>query len=92
MVTHFDWVGLAGLAPVLNSMAMLIAMGGAWLLLATRWRQLLAVSTQSPVVGTRPAIDYGRQRATQRINRFFYGFGFASLALAWLLSTLLAFV
>lgn len=92
---QFVGAGLASLAPVLNTMAMIIGIGGAWLLLATRWRELLAANTQRPSRVGGPADDATRSQAaqrlaTQRINRFFYGFGFASLALAWLLSTQLA--
>ncbi|WP_241729854.1 hypothetical protein [Pseudomonas sp. SST3] len=88
MSLSIDLSGLASFGPVLNSMALLIALGGAWLLLATRWRQQLASQSAHPI-GTRgPVVELIGAAATQRIDRFFYGFGFSSLGLAWLLSSL----
>jgi hypothetical protein len=83
-----DFSGLASLGPVLNSMALLIALGGAWLLLATRWRQQLASQSAHPASTRGPIVEVVGAAATQRIDRFFYGFGFSSLGLAWLLSAL----
>jgi len=85
---QFDVSGLASLALLLNSMALLIAVGGAWLLLATRWRQQLAVNTSYLAGSSAQAVEQVRTLATQRIDRFFYCFGFSSLGLAWLLSSL----
>jgi len=79
--------GLVGLGPLLNSMALLIALGGAWLLLATRWRQQLA-SQLAPVDRREARFGQAYAMATQRIDRCFYGIGFSSLAIAWLLSSL----
>lgn len=76
---------LAVLAPLLNSMALLIAVGGAWLLLATRWRQRLALEA-ARLTAIQSAGGQLRVAATQRIDHFFYGFGLGSLALACLLS------
>lgn len=84
MFLQISVAGLASLCPLLNSMALLIALGGAWLLLATRWRQQLA----SQLTAARREASGGRvSTATQRVDRFFYGFGFSSLAIAWLLSS-----
>lgn len=84
LLLNIDFSRLAVMAPLLNSMALLIAVCGAWLLLATRWRQRLAfeaarLAIQSP--GGQVSAT-----ATQRIDRFFHGFGLGSLALACLLS------
>lgn len=87
MFLQFDVAGLANLASVLNAMALLMALSGAWLLLATRWRQQLAAKVLRPADTACPAINLSRAQADVRINRFFYRVGFASLALAWLLST-----
>jgi hypothetical protein len=88
LLLNIDFSGLSSLATVLNSMALLIALSGGWLLLATRWRQQLAANS-APLASVSPstARPIGAAR-TQRIDSFFYGFGFSSLALAWLLSEL----
>ena len=89
MSLQIDLSGLASLALLLNSLALLIALGGAWLLLATRWRQQrLATDALSLAEARMPAIEEAGALATQRIDRFFYCFGFGSLGLAWLLSSL----
>lgn len=80
-----DVSGLSSLAFPLNTMAMLIALGGAWLLLATQWRQRLARSAVS-LPGARPAWVTGARLANRSVDRFFYTFGFISLGFAWLLS------
>lgn len=86
MLLNIDFSGLSSLATLLNSMALLIALGGGWLLLATRWRRQLA-ATAASLAGVNPsAVRQLSAAGTQRIDRFFYGFGFSSLALAWLLS------
>lgn len=88
MTLNIDFSGLSSFAALLNSMALLIAVSGAWLLVATRWRQQLTAGAaplaDSSVSGVGPVIAPG----TQRIDRFFYGFGFSSLGLAWLLSSI----
>lgn len=85
MLLKTDVSQLAVLAPLLNSMALLIAMCGAWLLLATRWRQRLALNA-ARLAAIPPAGGQVGAAATQRIDRFFHGFGLGSLALACLLS------
>jgi hypothetical protein len=85
---QIDVSGLASLALLLNSMALLIAASGAWLLLATRWRQQLAVDPSYLAGASMQTVERARALATQRIDRFFYCFGFSSLGLAWLLSSL----
>ena len=85
MLLNIDISQLAVLATLLNSMALLIAMCGAWLLLATRWRQRLALDA-ARLAAMHPAGGQVDAAATQRIDRFFHGFGLGSLALACLLS------
>ena len=68
----------------LNCLAFFFAVAGAWLWLATRYRQQAAVSTlafnaQSNAVSL-------ADEATQRLNRFFYQFGCLCMACALLLS------
>jgi hypothetical protein len=79
---------LANVASLLNSMALLIALSGSWLLLATRWRRQFAGHT-GQLAGSRTTTGRSSNgTATQRIDRFFYGFGLGSLGLAGLLSSL----
>lgn len=85
---QIDLSGLASLALLLNSMALLIAISGAWLLLATRWRRQLATHSLRLAGARVSAAEPLRAQATQRVDRFFYCFGFCSLGLAWLLSSL----
>ncbi len=83
-----DFPGLASVAFMLNSMALLIALCGSWLLLATRWRRQLAGPTGQLAESQ---VGMGRSRdgaAIQPIDKFFYAFGLGSLVLAWLLSSL----
>ena len=87
MVLNIDVSGLTGLAFPLNSMAMLIALAGAWLLLATRWRHQLATGAAA-LANARAEAGSNVLPANRRLERFFYGFGFASLGLACLLSWL----
>jgi len=87
LLVNVDLSGLSAVAPLLNAMALLIALAGAWLLLATRWRRQLAASVV-PMNCRYPALAPARAASTRRLDRFFYAFGFASLALAWLLSSL----
>ncbi|MBP8184950.1 MAG: hypothetical protein KAX95_03625 [Pseudomonas sp.] len=68
----------------LNCLALFFAVVGAWLLLATRYRQqaaggALAFNAQSNAVSV-------ADEATQRLNKFFYQFGYTCLASALLLS------
>lgn len=82
--------GLASVAFLLNSMALLIALCASWLLVATRWRRQLAGHAEQ-MAGSGGQGGIGRSlngSATQRIDRFFYAFGLGSLSLACLLSSL----
>ena len=69
----------------LNLLALFFACAGAWLLLATRWRELAAVGSLA-VGRDGNAMAALVDDATQRLNRFFYQFGFACMAVALLLS------
>lgn len=84
----FDYSTLARVAPLINSLALLIALSGGWLLLATRWRRQLSNAATSLAGSRIPAVEQGGVAATRRLDRFFYGFGFSSLGLACLLSSL----
>ncbi|WP_437421049.1 hypothetical protein [Stutzerimonas chloritidismutans] len=87
MSLQIDMSGLASLAWLLNSMALLIALAGSWLLVATRWRRQLS-GARLHLAESRVETSTDPQRlGTGRVDRFFYAFGFASLGLAWLLST-----
>lgn len=87
MLQNVDFSGLANLASLLNSMALLIALCGSWLLLATRWRRQLS-GHSAQLAESEAGIGRLPGGATARIDRFFYGFGFGSLGLACLLSSL----
>jgi hypothetical protein len=75
-------------SQVLNGLALFFAFAGSWLLLATRLREQRAVahlaadSELDEIDGETSLLD----EPTQRINRFFYGFGGATLGAALLLS------
>lgn len=71
-------------AQSLNGLALFFAAAGGWLLVATRYRQQRALArllVQSECVEGKVTAGFA-ETATQRVNRFFYCFGFASLALA----------
>ncbi len=88
LLLNIGFSGLASVASLLNSMALLIALCGSWLLWATRWRRQLA-GHLGQLAGNQGAIDRSLNgAANQRIDRFFYGFGLGSLVLACLLSAL----
>lgn len=91
MLLNIDVSGLERVAFLLNSMALMIALCASWLLVATRWRRQLAAHAE-PVAesGGQDGIDRSPTGApaTQRIDRFFYGFGLGGLSLACLLSSL----
>ncbi len=77
-------------ANLINGLALLFACPGAWLLHATRRREQRAQANLAMQSESR-AIDQpllALDSATQRINRFFYRFGFACLGLALLISWL----
>lgn len=69
----------------LNVLAMFFACAGAWLLLATRQRELRA---EAQVNGSSDGHGEAVLDAepTLRLNRFFYQFGFACLVIALVLS------
>jgi len=70
----------------LNGVALFFALSGSWLLLATRIREQRAVTR---LVGDNDAeATCLLDEPVQRINRFFYRFGYATLGLASLLSWL----
>ncbi|WLG96744.1 hypothetical protein [Pseudomonas sp. FP198] len=74
-------------AKLINLLALLFACPGSWVLHATRRRELRARACLAE------RSSEGNERfealldlATQRMNRFFYRFGFACLGLALLMS------
>jgi hypothetical protein len=75
-------------AQVVNALALFFAVAGSWLLLATRLREQRAVahlaadSELEEIDEETSLLD----EPTQRINRFFYGFGGCTLGMALLLS------
>jgi hypothetical protein len=75
-------------ARCINLLALFFACAGAWLLLATRQREQVAVG--SLALGGANAVTAPQEQLTQRLNRFFYQFGFScmagSLLLSWLSS------
>ncbi|WP_313025002.1 hypothetical protein [Pseudomonas lopnurensis] len=66
---------------LLHGVALLCALCGGWLLLATRWREQRAATRLLATNVTAGAAD-AEQAATIRLNRLFYRVGFAGLALA----------
>lgn len=76
---------LAHPAQMLNALALFFAVAGSWLLLATRIREQRAMArlaADSELLQEATLDD----EPTQRLNRFFYGFGGVSLSIALLLS------
>jgi hypothetical protein len=69
----------------LNLLALFFACAGAWLLLATRQRQQSAVGPLA-LGSDGNAMPAPVNEPTQRLNRFFYQFGFTCMAGALLLS------
>jgi hypothetical protein len=81
-------VFLAHPAQSLNTLALFFALAGSWLLLATRVREQRAVAR---LIAGGAVKDMAEEVSvfdvpTQRLNRFFYRFGSASLALSLALS------
>ncbi len=77
-------------AQVINGLALFFALAGAWLLLATRVREQRAVA-RLLVDGEPQAMQESTcvfDEPTLRLNRFFYHFGYASLAVALAVSWL----
>ena len=75
-------------AKLINLLALLFACPGGWLLHATRRREQRALASLAAQSQSRN-IDQPEMLldvATLRMNRFFYRFGFACLALALLVS------
>ena len=75
-------------AKLINLFALLLAFPGSWLLHATRRREQRARASLQALSQSR-RIDEPTlmlDGATLRMNRFFYGFGFACLGLALLVS------
>lgn len=75
-------------SQLLNAAALLVAVAGSWLLLATHWRQQLALARQL-ANADRPRANAkaeARATATARLDGFFLCFGLASLGLAVLMS------
>jgi hypothetical protein len=81
-------VFLAHPAQSLNALALFFGLAGSWLLLATRVREQRAVTR---LIAGGDAKDMAEEvcvfdAPTQRLNQFFYRFGFVSLALSLALS------
>lgn len=79
---------LAHPAQAVNGLALFFTVAGGWLLLATRVREQRAMA-RLVASGELDEIDDEaslQDEATQRLNRFFYSFGSATLAGALLLS------
>ena len=75
-------------AKLINLLALLFAFPGGWLLHATRRREqralaVLVAATQNRRIDDATLMLDG---ATQRMNRFFYRFGFACLGVALVVS------
>lgn len=75
-------------AQSLNTLALFFAATGGWLLVATRFRQQRASArllADSECVNGEVTVAVD-DAATQRLNRFFYRFGLATMALALVVS------
>lgn len=79
---------LAYPAQLLNGLALFFALAGAWLLLATRMREQRVVARllAQGELDELGSAEYPEDEPGLRINRFFYGFGLATLAAALLIS------
>ena len=73
-------------AKLINLLALLLAFPGSWLLHATRRREQRALASIEAQRQSRPSVEPTLDWATLRMNRFFYRFGFACLALALVVS------
>ncbi|MDO9623265.1 MAG: hypothetical protein Q7J46_04685 [Pseudomonas sp.] len=75
-------VFLAHPAQSLNALALFFGLAGSWLLLATRVREQRAVTRVIAGGDTKDMAEevYLFEGPTHRLNRFFYRFGFVSLA------------
>ncbi|CAH0275110.1 hypothetical protein E3Z27_23520 [Pseudomonas mediterranea] len=87
MSLHLFSLFAAHPAKLINLLALLFACPGGWVLHATRRRELRArVSLQTRSGNGEERFEALLDLATQRMNRFFYRFGFGCLALALLVS------
>lgn len=85
-MSHAFWTLYPMLAAkLLNSLALFFALAGAWLLLATRVRELQAKA--KTLVAVRSDRRSQLYSATAEVNRVFYGFGAVCLMLAIATST-----
>ncbi|WP_349571611.1 hypothetical protein [Azotobacter salinestris] len=71
---------------LLNAVALLFALAGSWLLLATRLREQRALARLAGEGELDEEESWALEAATGRVNRFFYRFGAGTLLLALLLS------
>jgi hypothetical protein len=71
--------------PWINLLALFFACAGAWLLLATRQRQLALAGSLAVGIDGKPMVAATDQPG-QRLNRFFYQFAATCMASALLLS------
>lgn len=79
---------LAHPAQVVNGLALFFACAGAWVLLATRLREQrsvarLAAESDLDEVDEPASVQ---DESAQRLNRFFYAFGYFSLTVAFCVS------
>ncbi|NWL78479.1 hypothetical protein DM872_16615 [Pseudomonas taiwanensis] len=72
---------LAHPAQVVNGLALFFAGAGAWVLLATRLRERRSIARLAAESDLDEATDMLDEGA-RRLNRFFYAFGYFSLAVA----------
>ena len=85
-MSHTFWSDLPfGASNLINAVAAFLALMGAWLWLATRWRE-----QRSHTAGMVRSVR--QHTATAQVNRFFYVFGAACLASALMLSQLSVYV
>jgi len=70
---------------IVNDLALFFALAGGWLLLATRRRERLALARLAAESEIAP-VPLDSIEPTARMNRFFYRFGFACMALAMAVS------
>src|SRR5471032_966048 len=75
-------------SKLINLLALLLAFPGSWLLHATRRREQRALAVLEAATQNRRVDDsmLMLDGATQRMNRFFYRFGFACLGVALVVS------
>ncbi|WP_064120467.1 hypothetical protein [Pseudomonas fluorescens] len=86
MSLHLMTLFTAHPAKLINLLALLLAFPGSWLLHATRRREQRAMASIAAQRQAQPNAEPMLDWATLRMNRFFYRFGFACLALALIVS------